>query len=549
MCTRLFLTLAIATAVTGCRDERNPVAPGSPDAERSASAAPASPGERSEEALSEKFSRMIPGFGGWYYEGANLVVVVTDTATPGLLAKARAAAQPTLRARPAGARGRHTGTGEVILRKGRYDWAQLSGWRDRMTIPVLTLDGVRYTDLDEVRNRLVVGVERAATVASVRSKFAELGIPIQTMVIQPACEPDSLDCQDPCSMDPYQPGCQEDPCALDPNDPSCQGGGDYCSMNPSDPSCQDPCEADPMLPECQTPSENVTPAPDSEAAGCTKITAFCRPLRGGLLMYRTAGSSNVAYCTIGFVIQYPNNSTPYFMTNSHCTASQGSQTNTLFYQPAGASRTVGIENSDPPYLASNLSGSSTRCTSTNPCRFSDAASVRIEEGYFNGSVYNVTASVQSDLGLIARPTRAVQGPTATNAPLDINPNMPVLTIIGEYKANVPDVIHKIGGLTGWTYGAVTAVCVDRKQSSGKIHLCQTTVKYSSLEGDSGGPTFVLLGNNQVFLTGIHHSGLTQFSWSCFCNKRIGGVYSPLEKVRREMGGFRTYPGGQTSGPT
>lgn len=74
----------------------------------------------------------------------------------------------------------------VVLRAD-YDFLTLSRWYRRMTGPVFGVDGVVFTDIDEGRNRLAIGVEDPAQQRPmVEPKLREQGIPLEAVVIEQA---------------------------------------------------------------------------------------------------------------------------------------------------------------------------------------------------------------------------------------------------------------------------------------------------------------------------------------------------------------------------
>ena len=62
------------------------------------------------------------------------------------------------------------------LVNAKYDFAQLSEWYTLIT-PIYSVPGLVYTDVDEVRNKIVIGVETEADRGPMERKIAELPIP------------------------------------------------------------------------------------------------------------------------------------------------------------------------------------------------------------------------------------------------------------------------------------------------------------------------------------------------------------------------------------
>jgi hypothetical protein len=127
-----------------------------------------------------RIARDIPGFGGFYYDAAgqlNIVMASLPHALP--QAEVRNRLAPRLAAMgqsSAAARG-------AVIREGRYDFVQLNAMHERARA-VLGLKGTVFTDADEVRNRLVIGVEDAAAAASVQKAVSMLGLAAEAVIIE-----------------------------------------------------------------------------------------------------------------------------------------------------------------------------------------------------------------------------------------------------------------------------------------------------------------------------------------------------------------------------
>jgi len=121
----------------------------------------------------------IPGFGGFFYdEGGVLNVVMAPAAqsrTPRELSS-------ILRDHFAALRIPASDLSAMRVHAGDYDFIQLDAMH-RSVAPVLGMDGVVFTDADEARNRVVVGVENAAAAAAVESAIAMSGVPSDAVVI------------------------------------------------------------------------------------------------------------------------------------------------------------------------------------------------------------------------------------------------------------------------------------------------------------------------------------------------------------------------------
>lgn len=226
-----------------------------------------------------------------------------------------------------------------------------------------------------------------------------------------------------------------------------------------------------------------------------------RPIPAGMEI-RWPGPGGTFLCTVGFIIR--QGGTRGFITNSHCSGTQGGNQNTPYRQPTGS--IIAREIKDPGYRF-GISG----CPSGRRCRRSDSAMARFSGN--NGS-----------LGQFARIARTTCR------------NCGGLTIAGggssrfriTQRGNVGSgTLHKVGRTTGWTSGPKVGSCQTTNVAGTNITLiCQDRVRAGVAGGDSGSPVFRRLSGNQVRLVGILWGG--------------GGgdfVYSPLNQVVGELGSF------------
>jgi hypothetical protein len=136
----------------------------------------------------ERIAQDIPGFAGFFFdEAGTLNVVMAPAAQPLSRSEVQnriAAHLEALGEDPAAARG-------AVMQQGEYDFIQLNALR-RQARSVLSLAGTVFLDADEVRNRVVVGVEDDAAAASVERAVAMLGLPSGAVVLVRS-EPIELD--------------------------------------------------------------------------------------------------------------------------------------------------------------------------------------------------------------------------------------------------------------------------------------------------------------------------------------------------------------------
>lgn len=131
----------------------------------------------------DEFARVaraeVPGFAGFYLrDDGTPVVRLTDPSQRG--AAQRYLAQELIRARG----GRRAGApAQPVFVGAEYDFAQLRDWAEALT-PLLQRSGVYLIDVDEVENRVLVGVADAAAAGAVRAEGARLGVPAAALATQ-----------------------------------------------------------------------------------------------------------------------------------------------------------------------------------------------------------------------------------------------------------------------------------------------------------------------------------------------------------------------------
>jgi hypothetical protein len=212
-------------------------------------------------------------------------------------------------------------------------------------------------------------------------------------------------------------------------------------------------------------------------------------------------------CTLGFNAGTETQAS--FITNSHCSGTQGGVQNTPFWQPLQSTNPtqIAVEVADPVYTSGG------GCPAGRVCRRSDASRAL----YINGT--------QSTLGHLARTGNAKNGS---------------LTVVGHWTITAADdqtdnfliglTVNKVGRTTGWSSGRVTNTCVDTGVSGTNIvQFCQTFVRAKINAGDSGSPAFLITGGTNVTLIGIVWGG--------------GGgqlVFSPLKNIESELGNLTVF---------
>jgi hypothetical protein len=228
-----------------------------------------------------------------------------------------------------------------------------------------------------------------------------------------------------------------------------------------------------------------------------------RPLRGGLQI-----NFGGFLCTLGFVAS--RQGITGFVTNSHCTNTQGGVEGTVYHQSSasGTTNRIGQEVADPTYFTGGS------CPAGRRCRFSDSSFARVP--------HPSGPSVTTALGTIARPP---VGSFTWNG-------VDTFTITAEAAPVVGQSVTKVGRTTGRTSGTVQQTCANFNVAGSNItQLCQSRASFASAGGDSGSPVFRITALPNVTLVGIH--------WGS------GGVFSPITGIQRsgELGSVSTCAGG------
>jgi hypothetical protein len=228
-----------------------------------------------------------------------------------------------------------------------------------------------------------------------------------------------------------------------------------------------------------------------------------RPLRGGLQI-----NFGNFLCTLGFVSV--RQGITGFVTNSHCTNTQGGVEGTVYHQASasGTANRIGQEVADPTYFTGGS------CPAGRRCRFSDSSFARVP--------HPSGPAVATAMGTIARP--AVGSFTWNGAD--------TFQITAEAAPVVGQSVTKVGRTTGRTSGVVQQTCANFNVSGSTItQLCQSRASFASAGGDSGSPVFRITALPNVTLVGIH--------WGS------GGVFSPITGIQMsgELGSVNTCAGG------
>ena len=207
-------------------------------------------------------------------------------------------------------------------------------------------------------------------------------------------------------------------------------------------------------------------------------------------------------CTLGFNVDHAGGRS--FITNSHCTNTQGGTEGTTYAQP---SRTIdptviATEVDDPLYVKGGT------CPRGKKCRWSDASRALYSSAVASsrGDILKTTGANNGSLTVGGMFTITSQDNSTTNYPIGAT-------------------FNKVGRTTGWSQGPVTRTCVNTNVSGSTVHqLCQTFVQAAVDGGDSGSPAFEITSGDAVKLVGILWGGGTDYF-----------VMSPLASIQKELG--------------
>lgn len=382
----------------------------------------------------------VPGFGGLYLDGTQLVAWVNDSTK---VAALRGALASHLALDGFGIPQNQRPT-SIVVKNGAYDFQTLSDYRDIVSDSILgSMTGVVAIDLDESVNRVMIRLltAQAAAKPQVLQRLQTLGVPSAAVVFQ------TVQSQRPAVL-----------------------RSSHVRM---------------------AMFENATTLVDASAGHPDTL--------GGGFLYAsfnyTLNPSVLYLCTIGIIAT--SGSTPYLESASHCTNRMYNLTGDTAETKAGV--WLGTESSDPSGTLS-CTGFGITCWHH---RSSDAATYSLS---FAGQ----SASYRA--GVIARPNSRTH-PTTLGQSRDstINSSNPWLFVTGSTDASnlySGETVDKVGAFSGWTYGTITATCVDEIIYDGSYvdgemkTYCEDESNNMLLrEGDSGGSVFLYDGRDGATFIG------------------------------------------------
>jgi hypothetical protein len=418
---------ALILLLSSCQPAPEPqvVKPGAPSASLA-----------SEDVRLLKVAEQLPGFGGMFVDPAGKlgIYIVEDVGelSDQELANRRESAKKAIKVYDDGLARR-----EIRIVEAQFTIPQLMQWRGDIDQQV-ALPELLFSDVDEVRNRVVIGVENDLAGRRIERSLDGMGIPREAVLFE------------------------------------------------------------------------ITKPSRFQATLRDRV----RPVPGGVHVEADVGVFALKECTMGFnAIRFGVSG---FVTNSHCTETQGGSEGTDFHQPDdpvfSEGNKVGDEIVDPPYFTGEP------CPPGRRCRYSDSAFVAY--------------SIPRGTG-IARTTGVNTGSVMIDG---INQRLSIVAEGGSWATG--DQLDKVGRATGWTSGVVMGTCLTIPVKDTDITLlCQKRVgqlpgqtQPLTANGDSGAPMFQRL-RSTVVLAGINWGGADDGSHSNF---------SSIDLIEMELGPLTTF---------
>lgn len=137
----------------------------------------------------------LPGFGGLYLDENQRMVIQLTNKGDLRLARTKVREYFMARARSEASRMavRQQKIEEAISHSVKYDFRQLHTWYDEIRAKILSLNGVTSGDIDEARNRIVIGVADPEMMATVQKELAQVAAPEDAVLVKSGIRPAKLD--------------------------------------------------------------------------------------------------------------------------------------------------------------------------------------------------------------------------------------------------------------------------------------------------------------------------------------------------------------------
>lgn len=283
--------------------------------------------------------------------------------------------------------------------------------------------------------------------------------------------------------------------------------------------------AEAVLSTLQYPADAFIVEHTAGASEIADLTVRWRPLMGGIRFGRLDQNMGLNSCTLGIPVIW--NSQRGFLTASHCTRWRNTPDFEPAWQPWYASSSIGTEIFD-------RSGSSCGSFNSRNCRHADVAMFGLQ------TLDSLPGEVGFSVGRIAR--------TLTPAP-GIGDGYGSREVTGSWNAAgmfsypfMNETLHKVGYITGWTYGRVYKTCVT-KDIPGYRYWCQDFVEVNGEPGDSGSPVFKLYADaytGEPYATAFF-MGILWAADAAAGPNHSGGIFGNVSQIQLEMGSFQVTP--------
>lgn len=245
------------------------------------------------------------------------------------------------------------------------------------------------------------------------------------------------------------------------------------------------------------PREAVAVDEIEPAVPARLLTDGFSPIPGGVHI-----SFANSFCTLGYNVQRVAAEDFGFLTNSHCSQTQGLTEGTIYSQPA-APDAVAFEIHDPRFTSSPF------CPPGRFCRYSDALFALYEDPGFGAAT--VARTAYRGRGTGSRDT--------VDTPFQVG-SVDIFPMVGSE-------VNKIGRSTGWTYGRVSFSCADINVPGTSFTLyCQHAAQAGARPGDSGSPVFKWRGGKMPW---VQAAGLL---WG-YSSRHF--YFSPILNIEAELG--------------
>jgi hypothetical protein len=512
----------VSVFAVACADPLPPTAPAPVDAPsaRNRIARRTTPARLRFETRDGLLQAELPEFGGYSYdEAGNVHLYLTDTANA---IRARALLGPAVAARRRSVHAQSPVGGRILVHRGAYRARDLFEWWDRVSMPLLSLPFVTYTDVDEASNRITVGIARedwSAARAAVEARIAAYGVPAGAITLVRDGERTVI----------------EQLAACDPS----IGGSEcvYPEYNGSMPGDANVAYAD--YGGDPTTDYDVDPRPlpqPGPSLYCSSLRARCRPVLGGqaigFIFTDGFGRKGQLGCTVGFPVTDAAGRKAY-VTAAHCSGRIGMTDGSRYYQSWGvdyADNFIGGELRDPVLGGACDDPDNPDPNVTLPCKWSDALLIAADTkaGWTLGWLYKPLGSGTAGLALgeyrLPNPSQWFQ-------------------VVGTYVPTGSEWLDKIGPQSGWTYGLTQQTCADFKGTLTRaglpdqivVYRCQDRIATRASDGDSGSPVFFWRGSNLIDIAGLVVAKRVDSNGNA-----AGLVMSSMVNIQSDLGTLRLF---------